>query len=155
MSEEVIVTSVADKVATMTFNSATLVPSPFSVPRGGGTYFTMYPDRNAGAMIEWAWGVSRIIDGLYKTTGHNIDVKRIAVTGCSYQGKMALYAGAFDDVVPHLSVPLLPDEEVADVEAELADRLPVSARAEEAALYWWEEGACGTLATFPFGTSAA
>jgi hypothetical protein len=84
-------------VATMVFNSATLVPSPFSVPRGGGTYFTMYPDRNAGAMIEWAWGVSRIIDGLYKTTGHNIDVKRIAVTGCSYQGKMSLYAGAFDE----------------------------------------------------------
>lgn len=65
------------------------------------------------------------------------------------------YAGAFDDVVPHLSVPLLPDEEVADVEAELADRLPVAARAQEASLYWWEDGACGTLATFPFGTSAA
>jgi hypothetical protein len=91
-------------VATMTFNSATLVPSPFSVPRGGGTYFTMYPDRNAGAMIEWAWGVSRLIDGLYKTTGHNIDVKRIAVTGCSYQGKMALYAGAFDERIA-LTIP--------------------------------------------------
>ena len=91
-------------VATMTFNSATLVPSPFSVPRGGGTYFTMYPDTNAGAMIEWAWGVSRLIDGLYKTTGHNIDVKRIAVTGCSYQGKMALYAGAFDERIA-LTIP--------------------------------------------------
>jgi hypothetical protein len=85
-------------VATMTFNSAELVPSPFSVPRGGGTYFTMYPDRNAGAMIEWAWGVSRIIDGLYKTASQNkIDLNHIAVTGCSYQGKMALYAGAFDE----------------------------------------------------------
>jgi len=84
-------------VATMTFNSSTLVPEAFNVPRGGGTYFTMYPDKNAGAMIEWAWGVSRLIDGLYKTTGHNIDLKRIGVTGCSYQGKMALYAGAFDE----------------------------------------------------------
>ena len=65
------------------------------------------------------------------------------------------YAGAFDDVVPHLSVPLLPDEDVSDVEAELAGRLPVSVRAGEAALYWWEDGACGTLETFPFGTSAA
>ena len=74
------------------------------MPRGGGTYFTMYPDTNAGAMIEWAWGVSRLIDGLYKTTGHNIDVKRIAVTGCSYQGKMALYAGAFDERIA-LTIP--------------------------------------------------
>lgn len=85
-------------VATMTFTSSTLVPDAFNVPRGGGTYFTMYPDRNAGAMIEWAWGVSRLIDGLTMTASQNkIDVKRIAVTGCSYQGKMALYAGAFDE----------------------------------------------------------
>ncbi len=91
-------------VATMTFTSSTLVPDAFNVPRGGGTYFTMYPDKNAAAMIEWAWGVSRLIDGLYKTTGHNIDVKRIAVTGCSYQGKMALYAGAFDERIA-LTIP--------------------------------------------------
>ena len=64
----------------------------------------MYPDTNAGAMIEWAWGVSRLIDGLYKTTGHNIDLKRIAVTGCSFQGKMALYAGAFDERIA-LTIP--------------------------------------------------
>lgn len=64
-------------------------------------------------------------------------------------------AGGFGDVVPHLAVPLLPDEDVADVEAELADRLPVTVRAHEAALYWWEDGACGTLEGFPFGTSAA
>lgn len=65
------------------------------------------------------------------------------------------HLGAFDDVVPHLGVPLLPDEDVADVEAELAGRLPVTVRAHEAALYWWEDGACGTLESFPFGTSAA
>lgn len=65
------------------------------------------------------------------------------------------YEGAFDDVVPHLSVPLLPEEDLAAVEAELAPRLPVAAHAREAALYWWEDGACGTLETFPFGTSAA
>jgi hypothetical protein len=85
-------------VATMSFTSSVLVPDAFNVPRGAGTYFTMYPDTNAGAMIEWAWGVSRLIDGLYATAAQNkIDVKRIAVTGCSYQGKMALYAGAFDE----------------------------------------------------------
>jgi len=82
----------------MTFTSSQLVPDAFNVPRGGGTYFTMYPDKNAAAMIEWAWGVSRLIDGLYKTADTNkIDLKRIGVTGCSYQGKMSLYAGAFDE----------------------------------------------------------
>lgn len=85
-------------VATITFNSSQLVPDAFNVPRGGGAYFTAYPDKNAGAMIEWAWGVSRIIDGLYKTADQNkLDLKHIGVTGCSYQGKMALYAGAFDE----------------------------------------------------------
>jgi hypothetical protein len=91
-------------VATMSFNSSTQVPNSINVTRGAGTYFTMYPDTNAGAMIEWAWGVSRLIDGLYKTTGHNIDLKRIAVTGCSFQGKMALYAGAFDERIA-LTIP--------------------------------------------------
>jgi hypothetical protein len=85
-------------VATLTFQSSQLVSDGFNVTRGAGTYFTMYPDKNAGAMIEWAWGVSRIIDGLYKTKDQNgIDLSRIAVTGCSYQGKMAMYAGAFDE----------------------------------------------------------
>jgi hypothetical protein len=85
-------------VATMAFTSSQLVPDPLNVTRGAGTYFTMYPDKNTGAMIEWAWGVSRLIDGLYKTASQNkIDLTRIAVTGCSFQGKMALYAGAFDE----------------------------------------------------------
>jgi dienelactone hydrolase len=85
-------------VATMSFTSSVLVPDAFNVTRGAGSYFTMYPDTNAGAMIEWAWGVSRLIDGLYKTADqHKLDLKRIAVTGCSYQGKMSLYAGAFDE----------------------------------------------------------
>ena len=92
-------------VATLTFTSSQLVPDAFNVPRGGGTYFTVYPDKNAAAMIEWAWGVSRLIDGLYKTADTNkIDLKRIAVTGCSYQGKMALYAGAFDERIA-LTIP--------------------------------------------------
>jgi hypothetical protein len=85
-------------VATMAFDDSQLTPNDFSVPRGAGTYFSMYPDANTGAMIEWAWGVSRLIDGLYKTAEENrIDLKHIGVTGCSFQGKMALYAGAFDE----------------------------------------------------------
>ncbi|HVV50371.1 MAG TPA: hypothetical protein VHO06_11970, partial [Polyangia bacterium] len=98
-------TSLFGGVATMTFDSTQLVPDGFNVTRGAGAYFTMYPDKNAGAMIEWAWGVSRLIDGLYATAGQNkIDLSRIAVTGCSYQGKMALYAGAFDERIA-LTIP--------------------------------------------------
>jgi hypothetical protein len=68
-------------VATMTFTGSQLVPDSLNVTRGAGTYFTMYPDKNTGAMIEWAWGVSRLIDGLYKTASQNkIDLTRIALT---------------------------------------------------------------------------
>ena len=31
----------------------------------------------------------------------------------------------------------------------------VSFQPLQASLYWWEDGACGTLETFTFGTSAA
>lgn len=54
-----------------------------------------------GAYSEWAWGFSRLIDGLQqlgpKVT--KIDTDRIAVNGCSYAGKMALFCGAFDERV--------------------------------------------------------
>lgn len=52
-----------------------------------------------GAYSEWAWGLSRLIDGLQqlgpKVT--KIDTSHIGVTGCSYAGKMALFCGAFDE----------------------------------------------------------
>lgn len=65
------------------------------------------------------------------------------------------YGGAFNDVVPHLSVPLLDGEDVGAVEQEAAHLLPVTISAHEAALFWWEPGSCGTIETFPFGTTAA
>ena len=53
---------------------------------------------NTGQYSAWAWGVSRIIDGLELVQNVlPIDLKHIAVTGCSYAGKMALFAGAFDE----------------------------------------------------------
>jgi hypothetical protein len=58
-------------------------------------------------MIRWAWGVSRIIDALQELPEANIDTTRLAVSGCSFQGKIALYAGAFDErialTIPHES----------------------------------------------------
>jgi hypothetical protein len=53
----------------------------------------------SGALIGWAWGCSRIIDGLELCPEAGVDLRRIAVTGCSRCGKGALAMGAFDERV--------------------------------------------------------
>ena len=58
----------------------------------------------SGALIGWAWGVSRIIDALEVTPAAKIDPKRIGVTGCSRNGKGALMVGAFDERIA-LTIP--------------------------------------------------
>ena len=64
-------------------------------------YYQLYPNlnpTNTGQYSAWAWGVSRIIDGLELVENVlPIDLKHLCVTGCSYAGKMALFAGAFDE----------------------------------------------------------
>jgi len=68
--------------------------------RGEHHFDRLYPDlKDNGAYSEWAWGLSRLIDGLQQlgTEKTKIDMHRIGVTGCSYAGKMALYCGAFDE----------------------------------------------------------
>lgn len=65
------------------------------------------------------------------------------------------YGGAFDEVVPHLSVPLLDGEDVETLSAELEHRMPIEAVAHAATLVRVAEGDTRTLATFPFGTTAA
>jgi hypothetical protein len=70
-------------------------------PQNTNPFYRLYPDQNinnAGQYSAWAWGVSRIIDGLELTQATlPINLSRIGVTGCSYAGKMALFAGAFDE----------------------------------------------------------
>lgn len=78
--------------------------SQFGRPSGRGNYEfdRLYPDLTEnGAYSEWAWGFSRLLDGLQKLGPEvtKIDMKRIGVTGCSYAGKMALFCGAFDERV--------------------------------------------------------
>jgi hypothetical protein len=65
------------------------------------------------------------------------------------------YGGAFGDVVPHLSVPLPPDEPVEVLREQLEGHLPIAARAGEAELWWFETDRCRTVETFAFGTTAA
>jgi hypothetical protein len=73
--------------------------------RGRGAFYTLYgSDHNAGAMIAWSWGVSRLIDALEQTADAQIDAGRLGVTGCSRNGKGALIAGAFDERIK-LTIP--------------------------------------------------
>lgn len=68
--------------------------------RGEHPFDRLYPELTAnGAYSEWAWGLSRLIDGLQQLGPEvtKIDTQHIGVTGCSYAGKMALYCGAFDE----------------------------------------------------------
>lgn len=70
--------------------------------RGEHPFDRLYPDLTEnGAYSEWAWGFSRLIDGLQLLGPEvtKIDTEHIGVTGCSYAGKMALYCGAFDERV--------------------------------------------------------
>lgn len=64
------------------------------------------------------------------------------------------YGGVFDDVVPHLSVPMPPEEDVGTLRSALHRRLPISAHATEARLVHITER-MHTLARFGFGTTAA
>jgi hypothetical protein len=65
------------------------------------------------------------------------------------------FGGAYGEVVPHISVPVPPDETPASVRADLDRRLPITASAREAQLIWFEPEAVRVLARFPFATSAA
>ena len=70
--------------------------------RGEHAFDRLYPHLvENGAYSEWAWGLSRLIDGLQLLGPEvtKIDTRHIGVTGCSYAGKMALYCGAFDERV--------------------------------------------------------
>ena len=68
--------------------------------RGEHNFDRLYPDlKDNGAYSEWAWGLSRLLDGLQQLGSEvtKIDMQHIGVTGCSSAGKMALYCGAFDE----------------------------------------------------------
>jgi hypothetical protein len=95
-------------VATITMVTNTIALQTGSPPmiNAGGLVTTLYGNLAAksGALIGWAWGLSRIIDGLELCPEAGIDLKAIAVTGCSIDGKGALAMGAFDERVA-LTIP--------------------------------------------------
>ena len=65
------------------------------------------------------------------------------------------YGGAFDEIVPHLTVPLSEGEDVAALSAALAPGLPLSVRAASASVFVSDEEGTRVLGQLPFGTSAA
>jgi len=88
-------------IAQITFNHDQV--TTYGGPSTADPYYKLYPNlnpNNTGQYSAWAWGVSRLIDGLELVQNVlPIDLKHIAVTGCSYAGKLALFAGAFDERV--------------------------------------------------------
>jgi hypothetical protein len=90
-------------IATMTFHEDQVNDYSQWRPhheRGEHPFDRLYPElKDNGAYSEWAWGLSRLIDGLQQLGAEKtkIDTRHIGVTGCSYAGKMALFCGAFDE----------------------------------------------------------
>ncbi|MGE5811381.1 MAG: fibronectin type III domain-containing protein [Ignavibacteria bacterium] len=86
-------------IAQITFNHNQV--TTYGNPINSNPYYLLYPHlniTNTGQYSAWAWGVSRIIDGMELVQNVlPIDLKHLAVTGCSYAGKMAIFAGAFDE----------------------------------------------------------
>ncbi|MCR4859357.1 MAG: hypothetical protein K5910_01685 [Bacteroidales bacterium] len=67
--------------------------------RGNEPINRLYPELvEMGAYSAWPWGVSRLIDALELLGSESrLDLGHIAITGCSFAGKMALWAGAMDE----------------------------------------------------------
>lgn len=84
-------------IARISFNFGQVMAH--SQKRGNEPINKLYPELvSMGAYSAWSWGVSRLIDGLELVQNDlPVDLKRLAITGCSFAGKMALFAGAFDE----------------------------------------------------------
>ncbi|KAI0360862.1 hypothetical protein OH77DRAFT_1418893 [Trametes cingulata] len=96
---------VPSNIAVMTYANSAMAQQNDQSSRGVGLFYNLYgSSATASAMTAWAWGVSRIIDALEQTPSAQIDTKRIAVTGCSRNGKGALMAGALEPRVA-LTIP--------------------------------------------------
>lgn len=97
----------SEGVATISYDAYSIA-SEASNNYSTGKYYDANPDYKGktGALVAWAWGVSRIIDMLEKNP-NVIDPKKIAIHGCSRFGKAAFVIGAFDQRIA-LGLPLEP-----------------------------------------------
>lgn len=100
-------------IATVGYVATDVTQYSFISPSNHTTdpFYQLYPEycegictgtSNQGEYAAWSWGVNRLIDGIEIATQQTvnplpIDMHHLAVTGCSFAGKMALMAGAFDE----------------------------------------------------------
>ena len=85
------------KIAQITFDFTQVMSH--TQKRGNEPINRLYPEQTEmGSYCAWSWGNSRLIDGLEKVGKKSrIDLSHLAISGCSFAGKMALFAGAFDE----------------------------------------------------------
>lgn len=85
------------KIAQITFDFTQVMSH--TQKRGNESINRLYPEQTEmGSYCAWSWGISRLIDGLEKVEKKSrIDLSHLAISGCSFAGKMALFAGAFDE----------------------------------------------------------
>jgi hypothetical protein len=100
-------------IATVGYVSTQVTAYNFSSPSDhtADPFYQLYPEycegictgaSNQGEYAAWSWGVSRLIDGMEIAAKQSvnpmpIDLNHLMMTGCSFAGKMALYAGALDE----------------------------------------------------------
>jgi hypothetical protein len=85
-------------VATISLRNDLIAQQNTNASRGIGLFYDLYGvNVTASAMTAWSWAVSRIIDALETMPEAEINTKRLAITGCSRNGKGALVAGALDE----------------------------------------------------------
>lgn len=97
-------------VAYCSFTSTQVNKKEGGFPGSTGDFDRLYPEyTDGGGYAMTSWGVSRIIDALQElgVEKTNIDTKHLGVSGCSYAGKMALYAGVLDERIA-LTIPQEP-----------------------------------------------
>ena len=85
------------KIAQITFDFTQVMSH--TQKRGNEPINRLYPEQTEmGSYCAWSWGISRLIDGMEKVEKKSrIDLSHLAISGCSFAGKMALFAGAFDE----------------------------------------------------------
>ena len=85
-------------VALINFPNDDLAQQANGSSRNAGKFFTLHPhSEGSGALVAWAWGVSRLIDAIELGGLPDVNPGRLGVTGCSRNGKGALAAGALDE----------------------------------------------------------
>nr|P0CT88.1 RecName: Full=4-O-methyl-glucuronoyl methylesterase 2; AltName: Full=Glucuronoyl esterase 2; Short=GE2; Flags: Precursor [Phanerochaete chrysosporium RP-78] len=96
---------IPDGIAVLTYDNSAMAEQNDQSSRGVGLFFDVYgANATASSMTAWVWGLSRIIDSLEVTPAAHINTAKIAVTGCSRNGKGALMAGAFEERIA-LTIP--------------------------------------------------